>query len=76
MRCTGCRRVAACGGALMGITIQDVQLAAHYAGLQVWARNNPDGGGYCIGRGRNILHHADDLVDVHGWLKAWISHVN
>ncbi|UCU97518.1 hypothetical protein [Acidovorax radicis] len=60
----------------MGITIQDVQLAAHYAGLQVWERNNPGGGVYCIGRGRKILHIAEDIVDAQGWLRAWISHVN
>lgn len=57
-------------------TFADVERLANHAGLQLWDRPNPTRSGrFCIVRGRDILHHADDLDDATGWLSSWVQHV-
>ena len=58
------------------LTFEDVERIARHADLQLWDQpGNTRGGRYCIVRGRDILHHADDLDDAAGWLSSWVRHV-
>lgn len=58
-------------------TFDDVERLARHAGMQLWDRPSPTRSGrYCIVRGRDILHHADDLDDAAGWISSWVRHVH
>ncbi|MGI4776599.1 MAG: hypothetical protein ACRYGA_00545 [Janthinobacterium lividum] len=60
-----------------GTTFADVERLAHHAGMQLWDRPSPTRSGrYCVVRGRDILHHADDLEDAAGWIYSWVQHVH
>lgn len=58
-------------------TFDDVERLARHVGMQLWDRPSPTRSGrFCIVRGRDILHHADDLEDASGWLSGWLQHVH
>jgi hypothetical protein len=58
------------------LTVEDVERLAGYVGMQLWNdAGDTRNGRYRIVRGRDILHHAEDLEDAAGWLSGWLAHV-
>jgi hypothetical protein len=55
--------------------MNDAKLLASHAGLKLIEMNDARGGRFRVQRGRDILHAADDLEDVQGFIVAWMEHV-